>query len=219
MTFARKPSFKAILIAFCATAAMATHAQPYWLHKSGTMVYDSSTGLVWARCSVGQQWNGDSCAGEAKDYQFEQAFDVVSRINSTGNLGGITNWALPNVRQLQSLRQCTAGFRPNTNIDLNDQLPPVPQECKRTKDDRYHIHPVAFPQSEALYWTSTPLAGSKHLAWSVGFSNGLLETMGRKLPFYLRLVRSMPLTGNPADAGFTQKLNIFPASPLTLDGR
>lgn len=212
MNLARIPSIKAMLVALCATAATALHAQPYWLHKSGTMVYDASTGLVWARCSVGQQWNGSSCTGDAKDYPFEQALDMVSRINAAGNLGGVKDWALPSVRQLQSLRQCTAGFKPKTNIDLNDGQQPVPQECKPTKDDRYHIHPVAFPQSEALYWTSTPLADSKHFVWSVGFSNGLLETMGRKLPFYVRPVRSNPLTGNPADAGFTQKLDISPAN-------
>lgn len=40
---------------------------------NGAEVYDSQTKLIWARCSVGQEWKGDHCVGTVTYFNFEEA--------------------------------------------------------------------------------------------------------------------------------------------------
>lgn len=60
----------------------------------GAEVTDRRTGLVWARCSVGQNWAGDTCAGTPIQLTHEQAFQYAA---------GQSGWRLPNRRELFSL--------------------------------------------------------------------------------------------------------------------
>lgn len=61
---------------------------------SGDEVRDSKTGLVWARCSVGQTWGGATCTGTVSALTHESALSMAQ--NSTG-------WRLPNVKELAGL--------------------------------------------------------------------------------------------------------------------
>ena len=42
----------------------------YQILGDGSEVKDTQTGLIWARCSVGQTWQSGSCAGEPKEFTF-----------------------------------------------------------------------------------------------------------------------------------------------------
>lgn len=55
-------------------------------------VIDLKTGLIWQRCSVGQSWDGASCAGTAKTHNWSQALKLASG-----------DWRLPNVKELNSI--------------------------------------------------------------------------------------------------------------------
>jgi hypothetical protein len=57
-------------------------------------VLDSKTQLIWARCTVGQSWNGSTCAGSATTMTHEAA------LNHAATQSG---WRLPNVKELASL--------------------------------------------------------------------------------------------------------------------
>lgn len=61
---------------------------------NGTDVTDNRTGLIWARCSVGQSWNGSICSGTAITYTHEQALSYVK---------SQSGWRLPNVKEISSL--------------------------------------------------------------------------------------------------------------------
>lgn len=67
----------------------------------GAEVTDQTTGLVWARCSVGQSWDGSNCTGSAVVLTHEAAFQYAH-----SQIG----WRLPNVKELASLadRGCRA---------------------------------------------------------------------------------------------------------------
>lgn len=67
----------------------------------GAEVFDQKTGLVWARCSVGQNWDGSHCSGSATGFTHESAFAYAYSQNG---------WRLPNVKELASLvdRGCRA---------------------------------------------------------------------------------------------------------------
>ena len=43
-------------------------SQPGRFVPNGAEVIDSRTGLIWARCSVGQSWDGSACTGNANRY-------------------------------------------------------------------------------------------------------------------------------------------------------
>lgn len=61
---------------------------------NGAEVTDHRTGLVWSRCSVGQEWSGNACAGTAMPMTHEGALAYAAA------KGG---WRLPNVKELASL--------------------------------------------------------------------------------------------------------------------
>ncbi len=58
----------------------------------GAEVYDSRTKLTWARCSVGQEWKNEHCAGNINTYTFPAAQKLAS--------GG---WRVPSKDELVTL--------------------------------------------------------------------------------------------------------------------
>ena len=63
--------------------------------SQGAEVLDLSTNLIWQRCSIGQQWTGTQCRGEAHLFAWADALKQVGQPNSV--------WRVPNIRELQSL--------------------------------------------------------------------------------------------------------------------
>ena len=61
---------------------------------NGAEVTDNRTGLVWARCSVGQSWNIGTCTG------YPSTFTHQAALQHAANQSG---WRLPNRRELFSL--------------------------------------------------------------------------------------------------------------------
>ena len=61
---------------------------------NGAEVTDKRTGLVWARCSVGQSWSGSTCTGSATALTHEAALQHAATQSG---------WRLPNVKELASL--------------------------------------------------------------------------------------------------------------------
>lgn len=67
----------------------------------GPQVRDTHTGLVWARCSVGQHWDGSACAGRAHEMTYAQALEYARRQ---------PGWDLPDVQALASLVDRACAF-------------------------------------------------------------------------------------------------------------
>ncbi|MFZ2990944.1 DUF1566 domain-containing protein [Ideonella sp.] len=87
------------LLAGLAQAALAAcpswpTAERYEVLAGGAEVRDTRTGLVWARCSVGQAWSGSTCTGSATGFTHEAALAFASTQSG---------WRLPNRRELSSL--------------------------------------------------------------------------------------------------------------------
>lgn len=88
-----------LTVLFAAHALVATAACPSWptaerFVSSGAEVTDQRTGLVWARCSVGQSWDGSTCNGSASTFIQEGAL---------AHAQAQSGWRLPNVKELASL--------------------------------------------------------------------------------------------------------------------
>jgi len=74
----------------------------YIVYPNGT-VLDTETKLMWMRCSVGQTWDGKTCQGEAKRFEWEEAKQ------QTASFAGYSDWRIPSVKELRTLFYCSAG--------------------------------------------------------------------------------------------------------------
>ena len=93
----KKSLVTGILILQCLSASAscpsANNANRFSIN--GQWVTDNLTGLVWARCSLGQSLVGDLCVGEAQTYTHASA---LRQAQATSGF-----WRLPNRRELLSL--------------------------------------------------------------------------------------------------------------------
>ncbi|MEL7311865.1 MAG: DUF1566 domain-containing protein [Pseudomonadota bacterium] len=138
------------------------------VHVDGT-VTDESTGLMWQRCPLGHtlddrstsELQDDLCVADSLDEQrtWQQALlDVAG-----SNLGDHSDWALPNVKALDSLvdTSCPLSLI-NTNV-----FPDTPRDA---------------------FWTSTPSMDGDD-AWTVAFSQGGVQRVDKLSPLFVRAVR------------------------------
>jgi Protein of unknown function (DUF1566) len=161
----------------------ALHAEPFYASKDGSMVLDKATNLVWQRCSVGQQWNGNDCAGKASSFTMVQA----KRIAPEG-------WRLPTKDELLTLLWCSYPTKSSASCNTASEKP--------------RIDTLVFPDARDYVWTSTINDKVSDWAWMVMFiegdlrENNFINTSGG----FARFVRTSELLGYLSDSNFPQKL-------------
>lgn len=101
----------------------------YQILAGGSEVKDLKTGLVWQHCSVGQQWSGQTCEGEADKFTFDNA-QALSR----------NGWRVPGKDELASLVDKAAG-----SPTIHAQAFPV------TPADTFWTSTPAGPTGYAIY--------------------------------------------------------------------
>lgn len=78
----------------------ASELPPGWtLLADGHAVRDERTGLVWARCVAGMEWNGSTCSGQPRLMSRGEASAHAGERAQAEGLG----WRLPRVVELQRL--------------------------------------------------------------------------------------------------------------------
>lgn len=83
---------------------------------------DPKTGLYWDRCSVGQSWNGTTCTGTPLELNWQDAQDYVKKFTNEQAKGGYTNWRLPTIEELSTIRYCSKGWRQNIETKTVSEL-------------------------------------------------------------------------------------------------
>lgn len=152
-------------------------------NRDGTVTH-KRTGLVWMRCSLGQNWDGESCAGKAKKYVWQKAMQAAVDTNAAGGYAGKADWRVPNIKELDSIAD-TQCLGPSINLEV---FPATPS---------------------ARFWSSTlSTTSDRGYAWFVDFYDAYVDD-GRTIPIFesesarerfaypVRLVR-----GGPAFASF-----------------
>lgn len=124
-------------------------------------VTDNSTGLIWQKCSAGQN-NDGTCGGTVSYYNSDQALSYCSALS----LGGRDDWRLPNVKELKSL------------ID-NTSYSPAIDAVSFPNTSAYY------------YWASTTLAGITGNAWFVLFDDGYVQATAKYSLMAVRCVRGL----------------------------
>ena len=141
----------------------------------GEVVRDVVTGLEWQRCSFGQNWNGDTCVGEAVKLNWSAAQTAGDQ--SQG-------WRLPAREELFTLVYCSSG------MCREPWMQNVP--CC-SESDSPTIVAAAFPNTpDSVFWSGSLHGGSSHHAWGLNFWNGRLSNMNRINELhYVRFVRDV----------------------------
>lgn len=144
-------------------------------------VLEPEAGLMWMRCAVGQEWSGQTCIGNGRQYNWDRAFEIADE----AVFAGFSDWRLPTQPELYAMTFCSTGQRAEPTREglgggcVGDYEKPT-------------ILQSVFPNAPAhSYWTSTPHARLNYSAWGVSFLTGHTGTGGRSDFIYVRLVRDV----------------------------
>ncbi len=167
---------------------------------------DPSTGLTWLRCSIGQAWDGNTCVGTPQIYTWSTAQAAVQALNQAGGMAGKTDWRVPTIAELSSLRQCTTGQQGTNEIPNNDNttvrqvngpnnnVKPNVQRINEWCKAGYRQPDIAenvFPNTPAAtYWSSSPNVNYSQYAWGVHFGSGYTLNHYYNTQNFVRAVRN-----------------------------
>lgn len=128
----------------CITEITETAPEANFTDNEDGTVTDTTTGLMWTRCSLGQTWDqtNTTCTGDATAMTWQEALQATYGYSYANQ----NDWRLPNIKELKTIteRQCV---RPSVNTTIFPET---------TSDD---------------YWTSTPSTSDLSMAWVVAFFN------------------------------------------------
>jgi hypothetical protein len=153
-----------IVLLMLVSVLFAMKAEAKLLDNNNGTVTDKNTGLMWQKCSAGQN-NDGACSGTAGEYNWYEATGNVCKGLRTG---GHSDWRLPSKSELVTI------------VDLS-----APQSGPT-------INPSYFPGTiKAGYWSSTADASKPDLAWLVDFVKGyVIPAVNKKNHWYVRCVRT-----------------------------
>jgi hypothetical protein len=144
----------------CKESILATTPDGHFSMKHDGTATHNTTGLMWMRCSLGQNWDGKGCSGSAAALSWQGALQSARDFEHAG----FNDWRLPNKNELESIveERCSAPAI-NTNV-----FPGTPS---------------------AHYWSSSPYAGLSSGAWNVDFGFGSVNASVKTGSIFVRLVR------------------------------
>ncbi|MCW7755456.1 DUF1566 domain-containing protein [Desulfobotulus sp. H1] len=161
----------------------------YQINSDGTVI-DLNTGLEWMRCSIGQIWDGETCAGEAEKINWYAAMSMAEK----------KGWRLPSIEELSSLVYCSSGIR---MAFVDDKFYARELEAGLSEGGcigESHFSVIdrdVFPKTPVDlgsdgYWSSTTDFNDETAAWIISFYNGGVFRITKEINFEnVRLVRSM----------------------------
>lgn len=101
--------FPVLSLAQTASPTGTISVTPELLLRRGA-VLDQKTGLAWARCLVGQQWDGKACVGTPQPFSGRAAAEFARAQKTT--YAGLPGWTVPTIAELVTLRTCSTGSSP-----------------------------------------------------------------------------------------------------------
>lgn len=146
-----------LTIAVISLLATPLFAAPFTDNSDGT-VKDNATGLVWQKCSMGQNQDA-ACTGTETQVNWDGAVGYCTGLGLASK-----TWRLPNINELKTIVDTTqaSGAAINTTA-----------------------FPGTVASG---YWSSTTYAPTTSVAWLVAFNNGYVGNSIKTNPYYVRCV-------------------------------
>ncbi|MDO4699506.1 MAG: DUF1566 domain-containing protein [Moraxella sp.] len=175
--------------------------------------YDPKTKLYWDRCSIGQTWDGQTCQGTALELNWQDAQDYVKQFTNQQAKGGFSNWRVPTIKELASIRHCSGGwqkedtgtttlteqgrvavYKVSTELVPNNQGSEIqlPTKCAYGSEEPT-VNQQIFPNTPNYYnyygyWSSSEKFSTR--AWVIHFNYGTIMDYSKSGKDYVRAVRS-----------------------------
>ena len=124
-------------------------------------VRETGSGLIWERCSAGEQWQAGRCAGTIRLMSLAEARRYAAQRGS--------GWRLPTPDELSGL------------VDDRCQSPAI--------DTRIFPNVRAREEGRSSYWTDTPFETIETMNYVVDFMTGEVDARSTGFPLGVRLVR------------------------------
>lgn len=178
---------------------------------------DAKTGLMWDRCSIGQSWDGTTCTGQAMKLNWQDAKDYVKKFTNQQAKGGYSDWRLPTIQELSSIRYCSKGWKQNIETKYVSELTAQGRVTRQVTtnhgtdmraipankggtiqapwacadgSNKPTIDTTIFPKTiDGFYWSSSSDANYASYAWGVSFTYGY-DNYDKTVSNYVRAVRS-----------------------------
>ncbi len=129
---------------------------------------DMLSELIWARCVVGQTWDGTNCVGAPKKLTWQEALLEAQTFNGSGD-----GWRLPDIKEL------------NTIIDRQCASPPI----------NLIIFPDNPASQDNGLWSSTPYIVEEDAetnAWFMSLGFGQMNYRAVSTSNFVRFVKGFP---------------------------
>lgn len=159
---------------------------------------DISSGLIWSRCSIGLSWNGNKCIGKAQNFFAPQYSEATTALAAKQfSLGGFSDWRLPTIAELLTLRACRSGMEASIKtipFENRTELKTFEKCSGETTEDSPSIRLDIFPDYDfknEAYW-ATSYANGDGEWWHVyfGYASGFTQRKFIHYRGYVRPVRS-----------------------------
>ena len=153
---------KFVALAFLVAAFSAVAAAPVYQDNGDGSVTDKATGLIWQKCSRGQN-NDASCSGTTTKANWSTALTYCNTLSLAGK-----TWRLPNIKELKSIvdRKKASGAAIDTTA-----------------------FPATVAD---YYWSASAHVPGTTNAWSVGFNGGGVFADFKASFLYVRCVATGP---------------------------
>jgi len=143
-----------LLILSIPTASALASCDQIVADASAGVVRDTSTGLTWSRCVLGQ--TGNNCETSISTYSWVDALNKAR----ASELGGLKNWRLPKIEELKKAHGCLAKKLPrigpsivwsaSANLDYATDAWTFDfgtgEAVVHARDSKLHVLLVASPQ-------------------------------------------------------------------------
>lgn len=166
---------------------------------------DPKTNFMWMRCSVGQKWKASTCEGVPIKLDWQDAQEYVKRfVNSAEGFAGYTDWRIPTIEELVTIRVCTNGWwmhkesrltvagrldvpTKEVTIALNSGVS-VPYYCDNSASPTLNTK-VFLNHASGTYWSNSDYQSPEKGMWGLGFKLGGPGQLLKDDPNSLILVR------------------------------
>lgn len=161
------------------------------LDRANGVVTDRKTGLMWSACSIGQEWRGGYCAGDADELLWSEAVNSAKQASYAGH----GDWRLPTRNELDSLVECSQDrvpYRMANNRKLAVEAGVLQNGKCLGQFRKPTIDQAIFPNTQSnFYWSYTFDASTNYSAWGVFFSGGHHYNFNTSNVGFARLVRTL----------------------------
>jgi hypothetical protein len=166
--------------ASCSSGENSSNVMQSYIDNNNGTVTDKKTGLMWQKCSVGEDIKNNTCVGIIDGFTFDETEKVVQQVNAGENNLGHNDWRLPSIAELRTL---------------------LDESCSSPT-----LNAAIFPTTLNWFWSSSTNKGSKEQSVRViNFTNGMETRSSKNILTYIKLVRDT----NTSFAKITKQKPLF----------